>query len=227
MHISFILVEPATPENIGAAARAIKTMGFGDLRLVNPCDHLADPARWLAHGSNDILEQASLFTSLSDAVKDVDFVIGTTAKQRSVKEDYLPARKLGQLLEGKKSFVRRAAVVFGREDSGLRNHELSCCDLVSSIPLASPFPSLNLAQAVMLYAYELSVARAGRQTINTGGNPQSLNQLKQNIEVILQDLGFSPDTNIYPRILERLMLAGETDLNLLHSVAARYRQKFL
>ena len=84
MNISFILVEPAVPENIGAAARAIKTMGFNDLRLVNPCDHLDMRAKMLAHASHEILENAKIFTNLSDAIADLDFTIATSAKQRWV-----------------------------------------------------------------------------------------------------------------------------------------------
>ena len=86
MLIHFILVEPGLPENVGAAARALKTMGFHSLRLVNPCDHLQDRARWVAHGSTDILENARVFTSLEDAVADVDMIVGTSAKSRTVKD---------------------------------------------------------------------------------------------------------------------------------------------
>ena len=64
MDLLFVLVEPSTPENVGAAARAIKTMGFQEMRLINPCDYLSDPARWLAHASNDILENAKIIHKL-------------------------------------------------------------------------------------------------------------------------------------------------------------------
>ena len=90
MEVSFILVEPAGPENVGAAARAIKTMGFDDLRLVNPCDHLDMKARMLAHASNDILENAKVYQSFEEAIKDIDFVFATSAKQRWVKLDIIP-----------------------------------------------------------------------------------------------------------------------------------------
>ncbi len=73
LKISFILVEPAVPANVGAAARAIKTMGFDDLRLVKPCDHLSMEARMLAHASNEILENAKIFSTLKEALADIDF----------------------------------------------------------------------------------------------------------------------------------------------------------
>ncbi|MCK5368925.1 MAG: hypothetical protein KAQ62_10245, partial [Cyclobacteriaceae bacterium] len=124
MEISFVLVEPAVPENIGAAARALKTMGFSDLRLVNPTDHLADPAKWLAHGSQDILENATIYRDFQDAIKDLDFLIGTTAKKRSVKEDYFNPDEAKKIIEDKSDILSKVGIIFGREESGLKNEEL-------------------------------------------------------------------------------------------------------
>jgi len=124
MMIHFISVEPAYPENIGSAARAIKTMGFDSLILVNPCNHLAQQARWLAHGSNDILENAILYNSFSEAIKDIDFVIGTSSKARSVKNDYYPSEKITFLIKEKKGGLKNMALVFGGEESGLYNRIL-------------------------------------------------------------------------------------------------------
>ena len=84
MKISFVLVEPATPGNIGSATRALKTMGFESLLLVNPCDHLSNEARKLAYGSHDLLESAKVFNSLEEAIDNMDLVIATTAKKRTV-----------------------------------------------------------------------------------------------------------------------------------------------
>ncbi|WP_163713900.1 tRNA/rRNA methyltransferase [Mangrovibacterium lignilyticum] len=226
MKISFILVEPAVPENVGAAARAMKTMGFSDMRLVNPCDHLSDPARWLAHASNDILENATIFPSFEDAVKDIDFIIGTSAKQRLVKEDYYSTRDLVPIIEGKGDTVQHIAIVFGREDSGLRNEELRRCDLVSTVPLQITYPSLNLAQAVMLYAYELSQLQQKEPETNKAEiNAEGFRALKQKSSEILLALDFKEDSAIYPRILERLNLLGESDIHLLHSVCNKYFAK--
>ncbi|MDZ7606531.1 MAG: TrmH family RNA methyltransferase [Cyclobacteriaceae bacterium] len=86
---------------MGAAARALKTMGFSELRLVNPTNHLSDKARWLAHGSTDILDNAKVFTSLEDALIDVDFSIGTTAKERSAKQDYYPPEEAKEIVQSK------------------------------------------------------------------------------------------------------------------------------
>src|SRR5512138_1190124 len=147
----FILVEPAVPENIGAAARAIKTMGFDRLRLVNPQNYPNDKAFHVAHGSRAILEQAEIFPTLKEALQDISFSVATSAKRRSVRFDGHHAATLPALLEAKKRSVTRAAVVFGREESGLTNSEIGFCDLLSYIPMKRKYPSLNLSQAVMLY----------------------------------------------------------------------------
>lgn len=217
MQISFILVEPAVPENVGAAARALKTMGFFRLVLINPCDYLSGPARWLAHGSGEILEQAQVFSSLKDAIQSFDFVIGTSAKKRSVKYDYYPLPKLPKLLNSKGNAVKNAAIVFGREESGLRNDELRLCDLVTTIPMKITYPSLNLAQAVMLYAWELS--KTDEQTISTGTqkNEESLRSLLQKTHTILTEAGFKEESVIFPRFLERISFLEEGDIHLLHS----------
>lgn len=217
MNISFILVEPSVPENVGAAARAIKTMGFSQLVLVNPCDYLSGPARWLAHGSNEILENALVFSSLNDALNNFDFVIGTSAKKRSVKYDYFPLPKLPELLMSKGKTVQNVAVVFGREESGLRNDELKLCDLVTTVPMKTIFPSLNLAQAVMLYAWELSKISSFENTDLSFKNEESLRALLEKVHTILLETGFKEQSAIFPRFLERVGFLNEDDIHLLHS----------
>ncbi len=216
MQISFILVEPAMPENVGAAARALKTMGFHELVLVNPCDHLSDPARWLAHASNDILENALVFNKLKEALTSFDLSIGTSAKKRSVKNDYFPLPDLPGLLKSKENTVEKVALVFGREESGLTNDELKLCDLVTTVPLQTTYPSLNLAQAVMLYAYELSKI-SYTENPKQKAEAESFAALKEKTAIVLQQFGFKENTNIYPRFFERLNFLGKDDIHLLHS----------
>ncbi len=225
MEIHFILIEPAVPENIGASARAINTMGFKSLRLVNPVNFPNEKANWLAHGSVDILNKALLFTSLEEASKDLDFIIGTSAKKRSVKYDYYPASKLLEIIQNKGSAIRNLGIVFGREESGLTNSELGSCDLVSYIPLASPYPSLNLSQAVMLFAYHLSQVGESVNVHNPKTNIPSYSLLKTRIEEILQSTEMDPTSAKYNRIFERLSILGEKDIKLLHSIAIELIKK--
>ena len=221
MQISFILVEPTTPENVGAAARALKTMGFSSLLLVNPCNHLSEEARWLAHASNEILEKAKIFGNLKEAIQGFDFIIGTTAKKRSVKNDYLSLADLHSVLTEKGNTIHKIAVVFGREESGLKNMELKLCDLVTTVPLKTPYPSLNLAQAVMLYAYELSKLNFKTST-PAKKNKESFTALKEKVNTVLMETGFKTNTNIYTRFFERINMLNQDDIHLFHSFCNKF-----
>ncbi len=152
--VYFVLVEPQTPGNIGAAARAIKTMGFRHLVLVNPANHLSEEAQWMAHASTDILKHAEVFNSLEEAIHDKYFVVGTTQRERGFHLPYFTPKELAQkIIPITRDYP--VAIVFGREKTGLTNEELAHCDAISTIPAHTRHPSLNLAQAVMVYSYEL------------------------------------------------------------------------
>jgi tRNA/rRNA methyltransferase len=221
MKIAFILVEPAVPENVGSAARAIKTMGFKDFRLINPCDYLNTKAKMLAHGSNDILENAKVFPSLAEAVTDLDFIVATTAKQRWVKLDIIPSSNLLQFLLDKEDTISNVGIVFGREESGLTNDEISICNRVSTIPLANPYPSINLAQTVMIYAYTLSTLFQAVNEVKEIANPQSFRSLQQKINEALKIADITPEMMIYGRIHERITELNAKDIRLLHSITSK------
>lgn len=227
MHIHFILTEPAVPENVGASARAIKTMGFRSMRLVNPCDHLSLKARMLAHASNDILEEAKVFTSLQEASQGMDMLIGTTANQkRSSKQDYHSSEELASILSRKAAGLQNIGLVFGREESGLTNEELQLCDIATSIPLVAPYPSINLAQAVMIYAYALSPLLRKEVTPQEKEMPEaSFAALRQKAEKLLEITELDKNPVKANRLRERLSLIGETDLNLLHTAFAALLEK--
>ncbi len=217
MQLHFILVEPQVPENVGAAARAIKTMGFTQLRLVNSDLHQDERASWLAHGAGDILEQTRSFPDLAAALADMDLVIGTSAKPRHGRQASLAPDDVRALLGNKGSAVARAAVVFGREDRGLSNTELALCDLVTSIPLAQPYPSLNLAQAVMLYAWELSSLNAAQEPALAAEAGQ-YRALRSRVAALLNQLERVPDSKLYDWALERLALLSENDVHFMHTL---------
>jgi tRNA/rRNA methyltransferase len=228
MKLHFILVEPAVAENIGAAARAVKTMGFSSLVLVNPSNFPSEKANWLAHGSADILRRATVFDSLQEASKHFDLIVGTTAKKRRVKTDYHSPDHLLQILMDKGDSVGHTALVFGREESGLTNEELSLCHLVSSIPMKAPYPSLNLAQAVMVYAYVLSpLVLTGTQQPVTVPGKDSLAVLRQKVDDILDRTDLKKNNTLYNRIMERLDHLDEDDVHLMHSVCNRISVKLL
>lgn len=223
MEYIFILTEPAVPENIGAAARAIKTMGFNQLRLVNPNNHLADEAKWLAHASNDVLENASVYSSLADAIEGIDFIIATTAKKRSSKFDYYTPEEARGIVNDKGNTIERVAIVFGREESGLTNQEVKLCDIAATVPLAAPYPSINLAQSVMVFAFVFSnVNKVSTSPINKQNNHTLL---KQRLVELLDKIEITKERNLHGRILERVALLNEGDINLVLSIVSKLEKK--
>ena len=221
MELVFVLFEPQVPENVGAAARALNTMGFNQLRVVNSDAHLQPAAGWVAHGSDGILEAVEHYDSLEAALKDCELVVGTTAKHRAGYRELVEPDELQQLLEHKVDTLGRVALLFGREDRGLSNDELACCDLLSSIPLANPYPSLNLGQAVMLFAYALSKLQAQTRHLKPSANPEGqLKALRQRLELLVDGLGYAPDSKLQGWMQQRLGRLNSEDIRFLHSLCA-------
>ncbi len=223
MEYSFILVEPKVPENIGASARALKTMGFSSLILVKPCEDPEGRARWLAHGSNEILDNARIYKSLNEAISGFDLVISTTTRKRNVQSDLIPLSELSDFIGNKGLAIKKVAIVFGNEESGLSNTDLSLCHISSTIPLVNDFPSLNLSQSLMLFAYELS---AGKRNINIPGERQiageeSLSAVREKVEKILEATELNENPSLSGKIIERISHADGKDLNLIHSIAGK------
>lgn len=232
MQIVFVLVEPARQENIGAAARALRTMGFGDLWLVGGT--IERRAREVAHQSGDVLDRARHFPDLAAALAKVDFSIATGARRRLERDDYLTPEDCRTALAGKRAAVRRAALVFGRESSGLTGAELALCDAASRIPLAVEQPSLNLAQAVMVYAWTLrglGTAAAGATAIaatdTETGTPAAptFHRARQALDEALDRLGIGTDDNLRRRARELLARCDDRDLGMLMLLAGRLRQR--
>lgn len=217
MELVFVLVEPARPENVGAAARALKTMGFAKLRLVNPCD-LSREARWVAHESTELLDQAQQYPSLQAALADVDFSIASSARRRLDHDDYLSPAECRSALAGKVASVRRAALVFGRESSGLTGAELALCDAATTVPLAVAQPSLNLAQAVMLYAWELSALHS---TETRGTDAPALPHVRAALNDTLARLGVDREENLHRWANEALARFDDRDLGMLMTLLKR------
>ncbi|TKB49338.1 tRNA/rRNA methyltransferase [Ferrimonas sediminicola] len=216
MELTFILVSPARGENVGAVARAMKTMGFERLRIVASQAHLSDEAGWVAHGSQELLRQAQGFDTLAQAVADQDLVIASTARRRGDKRVlHTPAQAAAQVaVLG--AAAPRTALVFGCEESGLSNADLALADLLTTIPLANPYPSLNLAQAAMLYAYEFSkVAEAPRP--EPAGEGQ-LTALKQRSISLMNDLNLADNDPVRLWLKDRIGLLNQRDVSMAHTL---------
>jgi tRNA (cytidine32/uridine32-2'-O)-methyltransferase len=157
-NIVIVLSNTTEPRNIGSTCRAMKTMGLHTLRLIAPNNAKGGVARSVAHGAEDVLDDALVVDDLSTAIADCAVVCGTTARRRQLRKyallspDQLADRIVDHAHEGK------VALLFGTERTGLTNPEIDRCRYVSMVPTDEAQPSLNLAQAVMLYAWEIRKA---------------------------------------------------------------------
>lgn len=155
--VRVVLVETSHPGNIGAAARAMKTMGLSDLALVAPRAYPHANATARAAGADDVLARARVFPTLADAIADCVLVAGCSARARSLAWPQADPRTAAMRL----AQSQRAALVFGRERTGLTNAEMDLCHLSVRIPANPEYSSLNLAAAVQVLSYELRVADTG------------------------------------------------------------------
>ena len=156
-NITIVLVETSHPGNIGAVARAMKTMGLTRLTLVSP-HRFPDPeATWRSVAAADVLERARVVDCVDAAIADAAFVVGASARERRIPWPVLDARQAASrvAVEAGRGEV---AILFGREDNGLSNEELMRCNLHLAIPTGSGYSSLNLAMAVQIVCYELHMS---------------------------------------------------------------------
>ena len=158
--IRFVLVEPSHPGNIGAVARAIKTMGFTKLVLVKPRLFPHDDALARAAGASDILENAQIVGDLDEAIADCQLVIGTSVRDRRVSWPIKSPKEMSIALKNyaDDNIACEIAIVFGRERTGLENSELDKTHWQIRIPANADYSSLNLASATQIIAYELRCA---------------------------------------------------------------------
>ncbi len=189
-NISIVLVEPTHPGNIGAVARAMKTMGLSKLCLINPKKFPHYEATKRAASADDVLDNALVFDQLEMAIEDCTLVFGTSVRDREVTWPTLDPRQTAEKIAehlmqstANDQTAHQVAVLFGRESSGLTNAELDLCQQQIRIPANPEYSSLNLASAVQIIAYELNMI-SQTQTINrTQSSAEQLtgNQLRQAI----------------------------------------------
>ncbi|WP_260629333.1 tRNA/rRNA methyltransferase [Serratia liquefaciens] len=218
MQLHIVLVAPARPENVGAAARAMKTMGFTSLRIVDSEAHLQPAARWVAHGAGEILDGVQTFATLEQALADVDFTVATTARSRARFHYYCTPQQLLDQLSERSQWVNQAALVFGREDSGLTNEELELADLLTGVPMQADYPSLNLGQAVMVYCYQLSELMNVSAPQEPVANEGQLKALRQRAEGLLAALEVSDDQKLRDWLHQRLGVLQQRDTAMLHTL---------
>ncbi|MHC0052809.1 RNA methyltransferase [Actibacterium sp. D379-3] len=152
---AFVLVRPQMGENIGGAARAMWNFGLDRMRIVAPRDGWPNPrAVALASGAGRLLDQAGLFDDTGAAVADCDFVFATTARGRDLTKPVMTPERAMEHARALVAEGRRVAVLFGPERAGLENDDVARANAIVSVPVNPDFASLNLAQCVLLTAYE-------------------------------------------------------------------------
>jgi len=153
-------------------------------------------------------------------------VIGTTTRKRTLNQNYYSCEQVITQIKNKGQTVNTIGLVFGRENSGLTNPELALCDLVSSIPMKTEFPSLNLAQSVMIYAYSLFAQNINQKIKKPEpADKNSLLVIKKRVAALLKKIGVNPSENVHRRIMEKLALMNETNLKLVHYICNKLDEK--
>lgn len=231
--IRFVLVGTQLPGNMGAAARAMKTMGLARLVLVAPEKPLDEDAFRRSAGAEDVLGDAPVVATLADAVADCTLVLGCTARARRVQlEELLPTVAAGRVA-AKAAEGAEVAIVFGRERTGLTNEELQLCHAAVHIPSDPAFSSLNLAAAVQVLAYEVRMRLLGdaaTPVVEPGQREQPASheqmesffgQLGETLDEIEFHKGRAPESAM--RKLRRLFLRSEPseqEVRLLRGILA-------
>jgi len=162
---AIILVEPQLGENIGATARAMLNFGLVDLRLVRPRDGWPnDRATSSASGADTVIDGVQIFSTAAEAIGDLNHVLATTARTRAVTKDLMGPREAAQASRQRMAAGARVGILFGPERAGLHNDDLALADAIVAIPTNPAFGSLNLAQSVLVVAYEwFAAGEAGEE----------------------------------------------------------------
>ncbi len=243
-----ILARPQMGENIGAAARAMMNCELSDLRLVKPRDGWPNPAAMpMAAGGSEIIENANVFESLADATHDVSFMVAASARRRDLPIKSVDPRVAASMLlaYGRDSSASdagtqkglRTAMLFGPEASGLNNDEVVLADVLVTAPLNPAYPSLNLAQAVLLMAWEWRMSAHSADTFEpllSGSRPnmsdgqhasiQERDFFFQRLETALDDGGFFTSPHMAATVKQNMRalltraMPSAQEISTLHGV---------
>jgi tRNA/rRNA methyltransferase len=236
--VRFVLVETSRPGNIGAAARAMKTMGFHELVLVKPRFEdalLHEEAVAFASGAQDVLQQARVVSSLDEAIADCSVVAGLSARLREFSPPLQQPREFAESIAVEST--RKTALVFGNERFGLSNEQVERCNVLLHVPTNPDYSSLNLAQAVQIMAYECRMASVHSAQLPTGigfqgelATAEQIEGMFTHLEQALIDIAFLDP--MHPkklmsrlrRLFSRSALETE-EVNILRGIAHHIQQK--
>ncbi|GAM11501.1 tRNA (cytidine/uridine-2'-O-)-methyltransferase TrmJ [Geobacter sp. OR-1] len=194
--LSIVLVEPQSPGNVGMVCRAMKNFGLSDLRLVNPCPIDHPEALKFAVSAKGMLASARIFGTLEEAIADCQLSVATTRRHGKYRQEiFSPGEVVARIGAGIPA--NRAALVFGREDSGLTTDEVALCRWQATIP-TDEFGSLNLAQAVLLFCYELHQGLSAAKVADDARQlapPVEIEPLYAQMQATLLKIGFLKPEN--------------------------------
>lgn len=226
--IRIVLVNTSHPGNIGAAARAMKTMGLSQLILVSPEKFPHEQATFRAVGADDLLSCALVVSELKEALVNCEWVIGASVRQRKLSRPIYDPKNCAQKIRDE--LMGNVAIVFGRESSGLTTEELTLCHDQICIPTNPDFSSLNVASAVQVISYELRMAMLSEKTLDIKSCPQDplanadeVAGFYEHLRKTLLDLNFL-HVQQPKRLMERLQLLFNrahlttTELNILRGI---------
>ena len=248
--VRFVLVETSRPGNIGAAARAMKTMGFHDLVLVKPrYEHVLmhEEAVAFASGAQDVLQQARIVNSLDEAIADCNVVAGLSARLREFSPPLMQPREFAASISASMAAstaastaddsTLQAALVFGNERFGLSNEQVERCNVLLHVPTNPDYSSLNLAQAVQIMAYECRMATESSTHMPSGigfqgelAKAEQIEGMFNHLEQALIDIDFLDPAHPKKlmsrlrRLFSRSALESE-EVNILRGIAQHIQQK--
>ncbi|WP_027174201.1 RNA methyltransferase [Methylobacterium sp. 10] len=211
-----VLVEPQLAENIGMVARAMANFGLSELRLVAPKNGWPKKGvREAASGATHVLDSATVFATVPEAIADLNYLLATTARERGqMKRAYAPDEAMADVAA---RAGQRVGVMFGRERIGLTNDEVSLADAIVTFPVTPDFPSLNLAQAVLLVGYEWRKA-SGQARLPFTGEMQSPPATREAMASLVASLEGSLDAGgFYPP--EKRDVIARNMRDMLHRMA--------
>ncbi|MCD6455948.1 MAG: RNA methyltransferase [Methanophagales archaeon] len=242
MEIRTILVEPKNEENIGAVARVLKNFGCSALYLVNPAD-IGDKAVSVASHAYDVLRTSEIVGSIEEAIENSVIVVGTTSKygisvNRHLRIPFFSPQQLKEKVKrigedkGKDNSSKVVSILFGREDTGLKNEELMLCDIVVCIPTSLEYPVMNLSHAVAVVLYELSGMDTGMTSASRAirlASVEDKERLFMHVETFLDEIGYKEHKKektllMLRRILGRAELTGR-EVQTLHGIIRKAEWK--
>lgn len=214
MKVRIILVEPHEAGNVGAAARAMKNFGFRDLWIAGTRpQRLDDISEWWAKGAVDVLESARRVDALAEALADVHLSVATTAvRGRHVFERLTPV-ELARLAEETLGDEHTLGIVFGREEFGLSGGEVAMCQRTASIPTAPDYETMNLAQSVAVFCYELGKGLAPRAKEPDPARGELVHALHTRARTLLDRINFFGDKSPERMCAELQALTGRAHLS--------------